>query len=163
MGHAWTAALEHDVTTMIAINEQILASRETRAQQAETLQMGYSLRMLLDSVPEGAAWRWPEGLAERITFPVAWAVAGHSFGIDRRATVGAFLFGWLENQIVVLMKAMPLGHTAGQQLLSSLIPVLESATDVATALRAGELSNFAPLLGWVAMRHETQYSRLFRS
>ena len=153
VGHAWTAALEHDVTTMIAINEQILASRETRAQQAETLQMGYSLRMLLDSVPEGAAWRWPEGLAERITFPVAWAVAGHSFGIDRRATVGAFLFGWLENQIVVLMKAM----------LSSLIPVLESATDVATALRAGELSNFAPLLGWVAMRHETQYSRLFRS
>jgi len=163
VGHAWRAVARQDGESLREINDRVLASRETQAQRAETQQMGYSLRMLLESVPEGVAWRWPPDLATQVTFPVAWAVAARCFGIAQRATVGAFLFGWLENQLVVLMKAMPMGHTAGQQLLSGLIPALEAATDVATGLVFDDLSNFAPLLGWVAMRHETQYSRLFRS
>ncbi len=161
--HAWSAARHDDEAALRAVNARFLASRETRAQQQETLQMGFSLRSLLESVPEGAAWRCSADLAGQLTFPVAWAVAGHCFGLAQRATVGAFLFGWLENQIVVLMKAMPLGHTAGQQLLSSLIAPLDEATGTASRLDLGELSNFAPMLGWAAMRHETQYSRLFRS
>lgn len=159
-GSAWAAA--DDPERLVAISDRLLASRETSAQQQELLQMGYSLRVLLESLPEGRATRWPEG-PHGIAYPVAWALAARAFGLDRQATVAAYLWTWLENQVLVLMKAMPLGHTAGQRLVSDLLPVLEEATRVATGLDEEQVSNFAPLLGWAAIRHESQYSRLFRT
>jgi urease accessory protein len=61
------------------------------------------------------------------------------------------------------LKAVPLGQTAGQRLLLALggrIPAL-----VREALERPEAawSNFAPGLALASCRHETQYSRLFRS
>ena len=54
-----------------------------------------------------------------------------------------------------------LGQTSGQRLLARLVQVIPQA--VATALAAAEPVAFAPLLGVHGARHETQYSRLFRS
>jgi urease accessory protein len=163
VGHARLALHSGDEAALRAIDLRVLASRETREQRDETLQMGYSLRVLVESVPEGAVPAWPATLGEEVTFPVAWAIAAHRFGIDAKSTVAAFLFGWLENQVVVLMKVLPLGHIGAQQLTSALLPTLARAAATASELVPEELCNFAPMLGFVAMRHETQYSRLFRS
>ncbi len=163
VGEAWRAAHAPDEDALRAINATVLASRETNEQRLETVQMGYSLRTLLEALPESQGLRWPDPLDGGVSFPVAWAIAGERLGIARRATVGAYLYGWLENQVLVLMKAMPIGHTSGQQLLSALMPALDRATTIADELEPRDLTSFAPMLGWAAMRHETQYSRLFRS
>lgn len=52
-------------------------------------------------------------------------VAAHQFAIAGEAAVAAWLWSWLENQVMVLMKAMPMGQSAGQQLISA--PVATAA------------------------------------
>jgi len=163
VAQAYRAAVSGDEAGVCAINARYLAARETAEQRLETCQMGYSLTTLLRALPEGEEMYWPAALGGTTTFPVAWALAAHRLGVAPAAATGAFVYGWLENQVLVLMKAMPLGHTAAQRLTSSLLPSLEEAARIAMSLPQGEFSNFAPMLGWAAMRHETQYSRLFRS
>ncbi|BBF85001.1 urease accessory protein UreF [Aquitalea magnusonii] len=153
-----------DAQGLARLNQRYLASRDCREQQQETLQMGYSLRQLLAGLPEGQAMGWPVSLLdEDICLPVAWAMAAQVLGIAEREALTALLWSWLENQVMVLLKAMPMGQSAGQQLLSALLPLLASAVERAISLPAEQHSNFAPGLMWAAMRHETQYSRLFRS
>jgi urease accessory protein len=127
-----------------------IASRETAELRAETLQMGHSLARLLASLGIDA----PEGA---MPFAAVYAVAARAWNIDPRAALVGYLWGWLENQVMAAVKAVPLGQTDGQKILVALGSRL-AAIDPHT-----EFSNFAPGLAVLSARHETQYSRLFRS
>lgn len=134
------------------LDELYLASRETAELRAETLQMGYSLcRLLRELGLEGV----PEG---QVSFPAAFALAARAWSLDPREAAQAYLWGWLENQVMAALKAVPLGQTDGQKMLLALGASLER-------LAANEEigGNFAPMLAILSARHETQYSRLFRS
>lgn len=161
---AWQARAAGDDATLVALNQRLLASRDSREQRQESEQMGYSLRRLFAELPEFAARPWPAVLDDApLALVLAWALAAHSLALDAQAAVEAYLWSWLENQIMVLLKAMPMGQTAGQQLLSALLPELAQAVHAALQAEDDDMSTFAPGLAWVAMKHETQYSRLFRS
>ncbi|WP_232219877.1 urease accessory protein UreF [Pseudogulbenkiania sp. MAI-1] len=164
LAQACRALAAGDEARLVAINQRLLASRDSRELRQEAEQMGYSLRQLLAALPESRRHPWPASLGNApVAVPVAWAVAARALDLTEEAAVSGYLWGWLENQVMVLLKAMPMGQTAGQQLLSALLPELAIAVDTARGLPEDELSNFAPGLAWVAMKHETQYSRLFRS
>jgi urease accessory protein len=135
-------------------NEMFIASRETAELRAETLQMGHSLCRLLEEL--GFA-DLPKG---EVAFPTAFAIAARRWNIEPRAALVAYLWSWLENQVMAAVKAVPLGQTAGQRILLSLGEGLERIADEAGK---AEFSNFAPGLAVLSSRHETQYSRLFRS
>ena len=70
---------------------------------------------------------------------------------------------FIENQILVAIKVVPLGQNAGQRLLNRLIPVGEESIRQSMTLSPDDLSNFSPLQAIASAKHETQYSRLFRS
>jgi urease accessory protein len=131
-------------------NEVFIASRETAELRAETLQMGHSLCRLLADLEI-------EVLGDEIAFPTAYALAARRWGLEPRAALVAYLWSWLENQVMAAVKAVPLGQTAGQKILLSLGARLENMDCEI------EFSNFAPGLAILSSRHETQYSRLFRS
>ena len=143
-----------DVTRL---NAMFLASRETAELRAETLQMGHSLRRLLNDF----------GLTlpamEEIAYPTAFALAAAHWKLEPREALVAYLWAWLENQVMAAVKAVPLGQTAGQKMLLALGSRLESIAQHAAALAEDEWCNFAPGLAFLSSRHETQYSRLFRS
>lgn len=144
------------------LNRLFLASRESAELRAETVQMGFSLTRLLqewDGIPRGnvAALR---AMAEP-GFPVAWSCAAAAFDLPAAQALAAYLWSWLENQVMAAVKLVPLGQSAGQRLLAELgqrIPPLVDA-----ALADGRGCNFAPMLAIASARHEIQYSRLFRS
>jgi urease accessory protein len=160
-----SAALEDgDRATFGRWNAVFRAGRESAELRAETLQMGRSLRILLAELPFGAV----EELAalERgggLTFPAAFSFAAHRMNIDAAAALLAYLWSWLENQVMAALKASPLGQTAGQKILAALGARLPAVAQTAMQLHDDELSNFAPGLAIASCRHETQYSRLFRS
>jgi urease accessory protein len=156
---ALQAAATGDEATLCALDARWLASRETRELQAETLQTGYSLRQLLLGLDTTQA---PPCPALR-TLPCLWAVAAQRWGVEPEAALLAWGWSTLENQIMVLMKALPLGQTAGQRLLDELLPVLDTVLHSARSLPDEDLCGFAPGLAWLSATHETQYSRLFRS
>lgn len=142
-------------------NAYFVAGRETAELRAETLQMGYSLRRLLHEldVPRVDAL----AAIEELAYPTAFAFASVSWRIAPQPALEAYLFAWLESQVLAAVKTLPLGQTAGQRLLLDLATAVPEVADAAAALADDELSNFAPGLALASSRHETQYSRLFRS
>jgi len=133
------------------LNDFFVATRETAELRAETLQMGEALARLLTHLGIAVA-------IEKPAFPSAFAIAARHWQIAPEEAVTGYLWSWLENQVMAAVKAVPLGQTAGQRILLELGGRLD-----APVLPEESWSNFAPGLAFLSARHETQYSRLFRS
>src|SRR5271156_4204942 len=138
-------------------NEFFLASRETAELRAESVQMGYSLNRLFRDLGLG------EVPVEEPSFPAAYAYAAARWKIEPEAALQAYLWAWLENQVMAAMEAIPLGQTDGQRMLLSLGDRIEGLVKKSMQMKDEDLGNFAPGLALLSSRHETQYSRLFRS
>lgn len=156
---AWASAEHGEV---LRLNADFLASRESSELRAETLQMGYSLRRLLHDLDEFAVPPAFDAMPE-VCFPVGWALAADVWHIPLADSLTAYLWSWCENQVMAAIKAVPLGQAAGQRLLLALGGRVPEVVRQALELPEKQWSNFAPGLALASSRHETQYSRLFRS
>lgn len=145
-------------------SERFIASRDTSEFRAETIQMGYSLTKLVAElgIADGALLDLLQAQPE-VALPMAYACAVAALAIPPEAALLAMLFAWTENQVLVCVKSVPLGQVAGQRLLLSLQPEVAAAATLARTLADAEMSNWAPGLSLLSMRHEVQYSRLYRS
>jgi urease accessory protein len=142
-------------------NERMLALRETAELRAETLHMGGALKAVLEATQE-----IDTGLLDQLaspTFAAAFSFASHGFGVPLREGLTGYFWSWAENQVSAAMKLVPLGQSSGQRMLAKLIGMLPAVVDQALELPDDRLSNFAPGLAIASSRHETQYTRLFRS
>ncbi len=163
---AWAATDEHiDQPAIRNLNAEFLASRESAELRAETVQMGFSLRRLLRDLRNdhlaGLA-RIVESFPE-VAFPTVWAGIAARWQIAPEAALTAYLWSWAENQVMAALKAVPLGQAAGQRLLAELGSQIPSVAVDAQKLPKTAWSNFTPAFAIACARHETQYSRLFRS
>ena len=163
---AWTATDEHtDQRAIRDLNAEFLASRESAELRAETVQMGFSLRRLLRDLRDERL----AGLAAvveafpEVAFPTVWAGIAARWQIERQAALIAYLWSWAENQVMAALRAVPLGQAAGQRLLAELGSQIPSVAVDAQKLPKTAWSNFTPAFAIACARHETQYSRLFRS
>ena len=158
------AAAEQDWPTLSQRCEAHQASRETRELYQESRQMGYSLQQLLNGLPElDDSAR--DFLAQRDEphLALGWALAARAWHINADDALAAWLWSWLENQLAVLMKTLPLGQQAAQRLTSELLPLLQQAQQDASRLAPHSFGSAAFGLSLACMAHERQYSRLFRS
>ncbi|MRV70137.1 urease accessory protein UreF [Duganella sp. FT92W] len=153
-----------DADAVAAWSERYLASRDTAEFRAESLQMGYSLSRLVAELgiadPDMAGMLPPE---TETTLPVAYACAVAALDIPPQEALLAMLFAWAENQVLVCVKSVPLGQVAGQRMLLSLRDEIAAAARHAQQVADDDMGNWAPALSLLSMRHETQYSRLYRS
>ena len=158
------AAAEQDWGQLLQLSEEHRASRETRELHLESRQMGYSLQQLLNGLTEldDPARRFLAQMGEP-HLALGWALAARAWGISPQDALAAWLWSWLENQLAVLMKTLPLGQQAAQRLTTELVPLLQQAQQQATALDMRHLGSAAFGLSLASMAHERQYSRLFRS
>ncbi|MBA4727897.1 urease accessory protein UreF [Stutzerimonas frequens] len=158
------AAERDDWPRLLQLAAEHRASRETRELQLESRQMGYSLAQLLDGLPElDQPARDCLAAADEPGLALAWALAARAWRIEPADALAAWLWGWLENQLAVLMKTLPLGQQAAQRLTSQLLPVLSQAQREASELPEREWGSAPFGLVLSSMAHERQYSRLFRS
>jgi urease accessory protein len=158
---AWAG---RDSAALAEANAIYLASRESAELRAETVQMGYSMVRLLGDLPD-----FPQQVCAALaqlsepSFPAAWSGAAAAWGIAPEAAVVAYLWAWAENQTLAALKAVPVGQSAGQRMLYVLGERLLPVARRALALETECWSNLAPGFAIAGCRHETQYSRLFRS
>ena len=154
-------------TPLLDLDAQYLASRETAELRAETLQMGYSMTRLLNELGD-----FPTPLLEQLrrdenqvsgSYLCVWTCAAAHWQIPDVDALTAWLWSWAENQTMAALKAVPLGQAGGQRLLQEIGRRLPAIVEQAVALDEGEVSNFAPAFAIACCRHETQYTRLFRS
>jgi urease accessory protein len=159
--HAWAS---DEMQAVQAWDDYYQAGRDTSEALAETRQMGYSLRRLLNDLDD-----LPIELVNKVNglkqpaFCTVYAGLAQHWQIPVNNMLHGFAWGWLENQVSAAMKAVPLGQVAGQKILLSLGQDLPDLIQHASALPDEAMSNFNPLLTIAGCQHETQYSRLFRS
>ncbi len=159
------------------LDAEFLASRETAELRAETLQMGHSLARLLEDLDKTSVTRMQHdgtrepgippsaGLRGFATpsFPLAWSCMAARWDIPVEDAVAGYLWAWAENQVMAALKAVPLGQTSGQRMLLALGERIPELAARATATPITDTRNFLPAFAIASSRHETQYTRIFRS
>jgi urease accessory protein len=159
--HAWQS---RNIEQAGYWNDLLHRTRESSEFRAETIQMGYSLARLLREMGAigGEALDRLEQI-NPITFASAFSFAAAEWRIPATEGLLGYLWSWLENQVSVTMKAVPLGQVAGQRLLNEVGASLPALVEQVLTLPDERISNATPALAIASCRHETQYSRLFRS
>ena len=114
------AAQRGDWAAFATWNAWFRASRETAELRAETVQMGGSLAKLAGRSRPARRAGARDALAALapVTLPAAFALAARGVRDPRRTPRStAYLWSWLENQVLAAVKLVPLGQVAGQRLL----------------------------------------------
>jgi len=104
-----------------------------------------------------AAW---EGA---VAYPIAVAVAAAGHGIAVAPALGAFLQSLVANWISAGVRLVPLGQTDGQRVVAALEPVVAATAQRALVTALDDMGASAFRADLASLRHETQYTRLFRS
>lgn len=157
---AWQA---DDMARVAELNRWVLHTRESSELRAQTEQMGKSLLEWLKNHTTASTAQIAALATQQPTYPVAFALAASGTGAPVRECLLAFAFGWAENMVQAAIKAVPLGQSAGQRILSALAAEIPAAVDHALAVTDATRQAFSPMLAILSSQHEVQYSRLFRS
>jgi urease accessory protein len=156
----------HDLVRVRELNQWVLQTRETLEFRLQTEQMGRSLLEWARQLGELGAGVFEQLQAANLTpptYPVACACAAASAQASVRDSLVGYAFGWAENLVQAAIKSVPLGQSSGQRMLARLAQQIPEAVDRALALPDDARQAFSPMLAILSARHETQYSRLFRS
>ncbi|HEY5210195.1 MAG TPA: urease accessory protein UreF [Stellaceae bacterium] len=136
-----------------------------------------SAEMALESRTQGAAFlmatraAWPHPALDEFALrwrgdavlPVIVGVAAAAHGIALEPALIAYLHGFASNLVSAGVRLIPLGQTDGQRAIAALEPAIAATTFAAVHTPLDEIGTAAPMIDWCSMRHETQYTRLFRS
>lgn len=164
LAQAHRAATANDKAALREIAELAAAFVPSRERQLETSTQG---RAFIDIAR--AAWTCG-GLDELVSacggatiYPVAVGLVSAAHRIPLAPAMHAFLHAVVSNWISAGSRLVPLGQTDSQRILAALEPVV-----VATAARAlqatlDDLGSATFRADLASLRHETQYTRLFRS
>ncbi|SHK26695.1 urease accessory protein [Marinobacter antarcticus] len=154
---AWAAK---DAQAIAQWNDWLHTTRETAELSDEDTRLGAALVTLLRNLgllPDANLIPSEPG------YITMFAWVAHHRNVPERQTLLGFAWAWLENQLAVACKALPLGHTAAQRVTEHMRPLLVTAVEIALQRDDEELGPILPGLALGSALHETQYSRLFRS
>jgi len=158
------AALPNDTVALRDIAELAAAFVPSRERQLETSSQG---RAFIDIAR--AAWNCDrlEPLIAAcdgpIVYPVAVGLVSSAHAIPLAATLHAFLHALVSNWISAGARLIPLGQTDSQRVLARLEPVVGATAQRALAACLDDLGSATFRADLASLRHESQYTRLFRS
>jgi urease accessory protein len=144
-------------STFRDLNAELLASRETRELLQEDLLLGAAFKKW--AVDQGIDV--PDAHEYSLVCLYGWVAA--TYEIPEDWLVAGILWSWLDNQMLVAAKAIPLGQNALQAVLANLKPVISECVEQSIQSLEMDSSSTVPLLSIMSAQHEAQYSRLFRS
>lgn len=163
----WRSLTEGDRDTFLWAAERAAAMRGTAELALECLSQGAAfLSTVRASWPALDLQVWQDVLADadcKPAYPVAVAICAAASGVPLHTALLAYLQAFAASLITAGVKLVPLGQTDGQRVVASLESTIQEAADAAMACPLCDLGSAAPVIDLLSMRHETQYTRLFRS
>jgi len=164
---AYLAADENDVDMFVDVASLAGALKGTAELGLESCAQGQAF---LDAV-QGA---WPDERLGRFcaalksvnvspSYATSVAAAAAFAGVGLQAALGAYLHGFSANIASAVVRLVPLGQSDGQKIIAAMEPVVERALTCALERDPNDIGSAAFMVDWLSMKHETQYSRLFRS
>lgn len=164
--HAYRAAASGDANGIAETNALAIALQPSKERHLESTAQG---RAFLSTV----AATWPNDrlawIADNfpheagVAYPVAVALASAAHGIPPGPAVNAYLAAFVSNLVSAAVRAIPLGQTDGQRIVAALSPLGEALARDSAAASVDEIGGSVWRADIASMKHETQYTRLFRS
>lgn len=164
LAQAYRALAAADGAALRAVAELAAALAPSKERHLETTAQGAAFI-------EAVRAAWPCGAIDTLTqmwdgpvaYPVAVAVAAAGHGIALEAALPAFLQAVAANWVSAGVRLVPLGQTDGQRVLAALEPAVVATAERALAAALDDIGSSAFRADLASVRHETQYTRLFRS
>lgn len=153
-----------DPARLAAISELALALAPSRELLLETSQQG---RSFLDATL--VAWPCPclsdasEMFDGAVAFPVAVGIAAGAHGIACLDMLAAYGLAFLQNLVSAALRCAPIGQSAGTRIVAGLSPRVAALARETACADLSEIGSATFRVDLGSMRHETQYSRIFRS
>jgi urease accessory protein len=164
LAHAHRAAEADDEAALRDIAELAAAFVPSRERQLETSAQG---RAFIEIAR--AAWtcdaleRTVAHCDGRTVYPVAVGLVSAAHDIALAPTLHAFLHALASNWISAASRLIPLGQTDSQRVLAALEPIVAVTAKRAASATLDDLGSATFRADLASLRHETQYTRLFRS
>jgi urease accessory protein len=162
--HAHRAVADGDDKALRAIAELAAAFAGSKERHLETTAQG-------NAFVEATRAAWATPALDRlkavwdgpVAYPVAVAVAAGGHGIALEPALAAFLQAIAANWVSAGVRLIPLGQTDGQRALAALEQAVAQTATRAASVKLDDIGAAAFRADLAGARHETQYTRLFRS
>jgi urease accessory protein len=160
--HAHAAVGEGAV--LEAVNDLALAMAPSRELHLETSQQG---RSFLDATR--AAWPCSgldavaAALPGPVALPVAVGAAASAHGMARGPVLAAYGLAFVQAIVSAALRVAPIGQAAGTRVVAALAPRVVALAEAVEPLGLDALGSATLMVDLGSFRHETQYSRIFRS
>ncbi|MGL5060222.1 MAG: urease accessory protein UreF [Microcoleus sp.] len=170
VARALRAAVAGDLAALSYWNDWATAAKETEELRLQSWQMGRtSIKLLLDlRSPATSQLIIPvkelvEAAGNPCNFAISFGIAAACWQIAEETALLGYLYSWAANLASAGVKLIPIGQTAGQQLLLDLQSQISCTAQEVLQLADDDLGSCSWGLALASMAHETQYTRLFRS
>ena len=158
LAEAWQSATAQDSMRLSAAAELAVALSPSVERALETEAQGEAFRQAV-----GTAWPEAVSVLQGAPYPVAVGVAAAGCGVALTPALTGYLHALAANLVSAGLRLIPLGQSDGVRVLAALeAPILAQAEWAANST-LDDLGGFSMIADIASMRHETQYTRLFRS
>ncbi len=149
-----------DMTALQDLCELGAAIATCRERQSETLAQGAAFARAAQ--PWGGT-RLAKLSTTALPYPIALGALSAEHDIPEDAAAAGYLLAFTTNLISAAVRLVPLGQTAGLRALAALEPTIAKVADETITATLDEIGGACFRSDIAAMRHETQYTRLFRT
>jgi urease accessory protein len=153
-----------DTAALAAVAELASALATSAERRLETVTQGGAFAIAIAkswpcAAMENLRAAWPDSIA----YPVAVGAAAAGHDIPLEDALEAVGLGFVANLVSAAVRLGIVGQTDGQRVIAALIPDIQTLAAFAHAATLDDLGGAAFRSDLAALRHETQYTRLFRS
>jgi urease accessory protein len=163
LAEAWRAVMNGDENRLAEVAELAAAFTPSAERRLETLAQGAAFLAATQAVWPAAALERLGAVAPDIAYPVAVGASAAAHRLPLAPAAQAFVQAFAANLVSAGVRLIPLGQTDGLRLLARLEPLLPPLVDGALQATLNDLGGATVVADIASMRHETQYTRLFRS
>ncbi|MYZ49788.1 urease accessory UreF family protein [Propylenella binzhouense] len=158
---AWRRTTAGDCPGLAAAAELAGALAGTRERHLETVAQGGAFAVAAEAGWPCEATAW---LRDRETpYPIAAGAVAAGHAIPLELGLAAFLNAFAANLVSVAVRLVPLGQSAGLGAHAALHPLIRDVAARAAAASLDDLGAATIASDMASMRHETLYSRIFRT
>lgn len=161
LARLYCACEQDDLAAARRWSAYLLACRETRELRDEERSRGAAFTRLVTDWEPDCSPQWRALFSESQLCGMAWL--GVRWKIPLTELALSFGYSWIESAVMAGVKLVPFGQQAAQRLIISLCDRYAQGLAQALACPDASLGSSTPLAAIASARHETQYSRLFRS
>ncbi|CFX18985.1 Urease accessory protein UreF [Candidatus Filomicrobium marinum] len=162
---AWSSVRATDAAGLREAAELAVALSGCRERHLETSAQGTAFVTALKTawMTPKIAWALEALRTEEIAYPVALAIGGAGHAIERHPLLEAFALALVQNLVSAAIRLSVIGQSDGQRAIASLMPSARRLAAEAEVATLDDLGGAAFHSDIAAIKHETQYTRLFRS